>query len=273
MVDVRGRISAGLSIATTLLRRGRCVNTTKAGPIWRAQALAATAALCLVNVQSAAAQCPDAASRDAFGGLDLAKVKGGVPKVHFRDDQCEEKKPGGCTRKAFVIPGDEVLVASVLDTSACAVYVDQKGRATAGLLPLSALDRPKKPAATGRDLLVGKWRRVEAEINVKRDKDGSLDFEGYATYGGHDPKRVAIGAVNVGDFSFKASPASNTIDVALVSGPDGDTQPMVVTDASKIPDGECRVSLVALTTYLVAHDNGQCGGHNVTFSGVYRRVK
>lgn len=272
-MGIRARRGAGLSIAPTLLRRGRCVNTTKAGPVLRARSPATAAALCLLTMQSAAAECPDAASRDAFGGLEVARVKAGVAKVNFRDDQCEEKKPGGCTRKAFVVPGDDVLITSVLDASACAVYVDQKGRATAGLLPLSALDRPKKQAATGRDVLVGKWRRVEAEVTVKREKDGSLGFEGYATYGGHDPKRVAIGAVNVGDFSFKATPATNSIDVVLVTGPDGDTQPVVVADASKIPDGECRVSMVALTTYLVVHDNGDCGGQNVTFSGVYRRMK
>ena len=34
---------------------------------------------------------------------------------------------------------------------------------------------------------------------------------------------------------------------------------------------DCKVSLILLPPYLLARDNRQCGGMNISFKGVYRR--
>ena len=38
-------------------------------------------------------------------------------------------------------------------------------------------------------------------------------------------------------------------------------------------DDICKMTLRLVGEYLIADDNGECGGMNVTFDGVYRRKK
>jgi hypothetical protein len=40
---------------------------------------------------------------------------------------------------------------------------------------------------------------------------------------------------------------------------------------AEIEDDSCKVSMLLFGRYLVVHDNGECGGMNVSFTGVYTR--
>jgi hypothetical protein len=64
---------------------------------------------------------------------------------------------------------------------------------------------------------------------------------------------VAPGGPNIGDLGGSARPHG-----AVLAYSDGD------------PDG-CRATMTLIGSLLVVADNDQCGGMNVSFTGVYQR--
>jgi hypothetical protein len=211
-------------------------------------------------------QCAEFAGRKSFAELDIAQVKPGQARVPFLKEDCTSTKPGACQTKAYVMPGDIVLVGEVFDASACAAYVNAKGQVTTGLLPNERLQAPTPRAKTDASAFSGTWTRTEAEIIIKpKGREGVLTFAGNATYGALDKGRVARGAVNMGEFDFDWAPKANSVDISIKgSAP-------VARDAKGVDDTDCAVAMVALGPYLVVEDNRNCGGMNVSFTGIYRR--
>jgi hypothetical protein len=75
---------------------------------------------------------------------------------------------------------------------------------------------------------------------------------------------VRRGAVNIGELEGKARPRDATL--ALGQGYDGVKPPGERQDLV-----ECAARLRLFGRYLVVEDNMQCGGANVSFTGVYVR--
>jgi len=67
------------------------------------------------------------------------------------------------------------------------------------------------------------------------------------------PSKDWPGGPHVGDMSGAAAPQGNTVVF-------GSLEPT-----------DCRVTLTLLPPFLLAVDNMNCGGANVTFNGVYRQ--
>jgi hypothetical protein len=213
-----------------------------------------------------AQQCAGFADRKSFGDLNVAQVKPGQARVAFLKEDCTSTKAGACQSKAFVMPGDVVLVGQVFDVSACAAFVNAKGQMTTGLLPNERLQLPTSPSKTIATALVGTWTRSEAEIVIKpKGRDGVLSFAGDATYGALDKGRVARGAVNLGEFSFDWKPGGHSIDVTI-DGSEAKARGTLGDDNTG-----CAVAMIALGPYLAVEDNRNCGGVNVSFTGIYRR--
>jgi hypothetical protein len=207
-----------------------------------------------------------------FDALTIAEVKQGTKRVNFIEDRCD----GGasnpeCRMKAFVVPGDLVLIDQVFDTLACAVFVNAKGNATYGLLPNDRLYASSKPISNAPDSFIGEWVRTEASIAVTGLDDGKLGFRGSATFGALDPDRVERGAVNLGAFSFAHT--QETTDIGdVIASTEEDSKTLVDAKPAKPGEaGECTVRLSVRGPYLAVLDNGGCGGLNVSFTGVYRR--
>lgn len=157
-----------------------------------------------------------------------------------------------CRTKAYVVAGDEILINDRRGDYITASFVNARGRLTSGWLPAQAVSATPRGAAAD---WLGGWRRDEAEITIDRaTQPGWLKFSGNATWGTHDPARRAKGAINYGGFGGEAAP-------------DGDR----VTYTGQDAGDECKVTLRLLGSYMIAADNLQCGGLNVTFSGIYRR--
>jgi uncharacterized protein len=93
----------------------------------------------------------------------------------------------------------------------------------------------------------GKPDMHASEIVLIASSDGKVSGEGSSLWMGPN---AANGGVNVGQFS-----AAGTVSGSKLT-----------FDA----DG-CEVSATLNGAQLIAQDNNQCGGHNVTFSGQYRR--
>lgn len=93
----------------------------------------------------------------------------------------------------------------------------------------------------------GKPDRDTAGIVLIASGDGSVIGEGEALWMGPN---AANGQVNVGQFSATGSVAGASV---------------------RFEEGECKLSATLKGAQLAVEDNMQCGGHNVTFHGSYRR--
>lgn len=178
---------------------------------------------------------------------ELVQVRPG-PKRHFNGDQYDGP---GKARAAYVVAGDRLVGGEVRGKYRLVTYVPAGGgRHTTGWIETAALTKIAPPPP-GPASWLGDWTGWYADIAIARGKQpGTLKASGEATYGMHDRDRVARGAINFGDFEGEARPSGNAITF--------------------VSDG-CEVDLRLLGPYLLAVDNGNCGGLNVSFSGVYRR--
>jgi hypothetical protein len=214
------------------------------------------------------AECRNPAGDAASSAGDeavAAAVVGGNPKVFFVQDSlvvpgCPNNS-AGCRAKAYLMNGDVVLVTNTQGAYRCATFTSGRGVSTTDWLPAASV-APLAPQAIRLDDWAGQWVIGEQQITITR-AGGQLSLKGVATYGASDPERVRRGAVNVGDFDVSVAPQSGHVAFTI----SGDaTLPYDQGEAS-----DCRVRLSLIGPYLVAKDNDNCGGHNVSFTGVYRR--
>ncbi|HEX8354574.1 MAG TPA: hypothetical protein VF611_16835, partial [Pyrinomonadaceae bacterium] len=166
-------------------------------------------------------------------------------RVYFSGD--DEGCPGTsaeCRQKAYLIPGDAVLTSRTFGDWVCAWYQPARGSETVGWLPADRLDVSEPAARPPIALWLGAWGFYDNALRLSRGrKAGVLRVEGGATWVGVNP-----GNVHVGEIKGEAAPAGDVLSV-------GD-------------DDNCRLTLRLVGPYLVAADNKQCGGVNVTFDGV-----
>jgi hypothetical protein len=92
---------------------------------------------------------------------------------------------------------------------------------------------------------VGVWQNESAKITIQSSTTGELNVEGHAIWIG-GPLLQA----HFGDFELTDTPDNG-----------------VVTTAST---DSCKVAVRLVGDFLVAADNGACGGMNVNFDGMYR---
>ena len=125
------------------------------------------------------------------------------------------KDTASCAAKRYLVADDRVIVTSTTGAYACATFTGHAPTfpTSSGFLPLAALvGVPARPGADWR----GAWHSGdEQQIEIKPAAGGALALEGYASFGGDDPERVARGAVNVGQFSATVTPARTTTPPAV----------------------------------------------------------
>lgn len=209
---------------------------------------------------------------DGFGDLKdhpdlaIARVAGPAKRVYFlRNPDGRNGCPdasAACRDKAYLVLGNQVIAGPAGKDFTCVDYLGAKGSDRAGWVASSSLER-LPPATVGDADWAGTWKQVEATIVVKPAGQGRLKLKGDATYGALDPDRVKRGAVNIG--SFEADIAARGPTLAFDDTTKG-TVPVEQGDES-----DCKVWMRRLGPYLLADDNNNCGGMNVTFRGVYTR--
>lgn len=128
---------------------------------------------------------------------------------------------------------------------------------TSGFLPAAALDLAAAGAPAAREW-VGSWRKgKDGSIDITARGDG-LAVEGQATWTGD-------ATTNTGEISGEARPRDGVLAVGY--------DPQKSTSPPKSDNAECAARLRLISGYLVVDDNGNCGGLNVSFDGIYVRVK
>ncbi|UVK36989.1 hypothetical protein LHFGNBLO_003973 [Mesorhizobium sp. AR10] len=190
---------------------------------------------------------------------DLSDISLGVitgRKVNFLANEyehagCPSADPS-CKKPAFVRAKDKVVYDTdvVAGGYVCAAFVDGRGNETDGWLPAASI----KPV-TAAPHWIGTWKRdTSAEIDITLKAHNKAEVSGSATHGtGAATHEGSIGGV---------------IDrKQAVQGfaTDGDKQ--VAYEAAG--EYDCAVKLRQLGRYLFVADNRNCGGANVSFSGVY----
>lgn len=203
-----------------------------------------------------AAQTDYAADAAAMSKLSLAKVGAGAKTylLHGTDRPGCPASTTRCRRAAYLVAGDPVLIDGSASAFVSINYVATSGTMTQGWLPAAAITRvapPPPSIAAWR----GNWQRDEASIDIKSAKrPGRVSIDGTATWGTHDPERVERGGINTGELSGEAAPVGDRL--SITDGPEG-----------------CTAWFRLVGPYLVVTDNLQCGGLNVSFSGIYRRSR
>ena len=198
--------------------------------------------------------CDSYAFVEDHSKLALNSVKADAEqKLYFyKDEKSCPEKGDACRTKAYVLTGDELISNQRRGDWVCAWYPGAK-RETVGWVRADSLQIKTsltEAAAAKPEAWQGKWTYYKhAGLNIKK-KGKSLGYDGKAEWDG------GSGNVNVGDISGMMTPQANK---ALL---DEGTE-----------DSACKLELSLLGSYLVAKDNNQCGGLNVSFRGVYRRAK
>lgn len=192
--------------------------------------------------------CSDGTFTGDGGEFKLARVVGGPrERAYFYGDG--EGCPGPaakCRQRAYVTPGDEVVVSRTFGDWVCSWYQPARGRETVGWIQAQRLEVSGADGATQPASWLGAWEFYDASLRVSRGaRPGALRVSGEAFWRGANPENV-----HTGEFSGEAVPAGNVLTIG---------------------DDVCRVTLRLVGAYLVVGDNKQCGGVNVTFDGVYRR--
>lgn len=188
-------------------------------------------------------------SQQAF---HLATVAGTAPKLYFFDDWdgCPQKG-ASCQTKAYVVPGDRLLLGKAHGEWSCAWY-QGKSRETVGWVRNRDLVAQPDTAFQTGDWL-GKWMEVykgPGRLGISR-VGSALQVNGNTRWIGQNTE-------NFGGISGKLT----------VSGRRGHVGP-----AGGKETYECSADMARIGDYLIVHDNGQCGGLNVRFDGLYVRAR
>jgi hypothetical protein len=181
----------------------------------------------------------------------LASVKGGKnEKVYFYGDDRDCPNDKNCRLKSYVIPNDEVIVSRNFGGWACSWYQPKKGVETVGWIALDKLEfKETNPNPAAGDWL-GRWNYAGNQIEIGKSKTaGLLAITGSAFWHGLGDN------VNVGELDNESKPAGNQLKIG----------------ENETGEYECKVTMRLLGKYLVVADNLQCGGLNVSFSGVYQK--
>ncbi len=185
-------------------------------------------------------------------GFRLGRVVGEKnARAYFHGDETDDCPAAGakCRQKAYVITGDTLVVTRRFGDYVCAWYSPPKGSETVGWVRADAVTLAEPDAAPPLARWLGAWEYAGQSIDIKRGaKAGALAVSGEAYWQGVGDN------VHVGEIEFEAAPAGNLL---------------------KLEENEdlCAVRLQLVGDLLVVSDNLKCGGHNVTFNGIYRKKK
>jgi hypothetical protein len=183
--------------------------------------------------------------------FQLATVAGSAPKLYFFNDWdgCPQKG-AACQTKAYVVPGDRLLLGKTHGEWSCAWY-QGKSRETVGWVRNRDLVTQTQAAVQTADWL-GTWKQVykgPGRIGVSRVGD-TLQVDG-------DTRWIGQYTEHFGDIAGKLAIAGGHGHL----GPAGGKETL-----------DCAADMVRIGEFLIVHDNGQCGGVNVRFDGLYVRA-
>lgn len=157
-------------------------------------------------------------------------------------------------RGTFLVEGDSVLVARPYGHWICAFHVDGE-QTSAGWIARANVMMVPFSATPALHSWVGRWIWPPTiTLTIRKIHADALSVDAGAKWYG-SIVRSGERDVHFGGVTGAASPHGNLLVVSGGSGP-----------------GRCIVHFRLIARYLVANDNGQCGGVNVHVEGVLLRA-
>lgn len=170
-------------------------------------------------------------------------------KVHFLNDfdDCPQAGNAKCVEKSYVIPGDKLIVTRKYKNWVCGWYQPQRGNETVGWIPAENIVINQPETNPTPEKWLGTWKFYDQTLVIKKNsQNGFLKVSGEAYWRGLGDN------IHIGEVNAVAKPEGNKLVLEEYS---------------------CRVTLRLIGDFLIARDNFNCGGVNVTFNGVYQKMK
>jgi hypothetical protein len=194
---------------------------------------------------------------DRYSVAPLFKVESLSPadKIYLYSKKVDCARDGGdcptSRKKAYLFKGDIVFAGPEDNGFRCIYYGNNKGKLTAGFIPVKRLLPYSEKEELGQEFLLGKWTNENnPKISIKSGGPGKVIAEGHAYWGSGDN-------VHTGDFESAPTSFSGK-EVVFRGGEDSD---------------DCAVTMRRRGPYMVVRDNSKCGGMNVRFWGILMKLK
>lgn len=193
-------------------------------------------------------ECPELLQADSYLQATVLGKPGDRAYFYKADRGCPVAVQ--CRTNIYVVPGNTLIITTIKENWLCAYYQASPQRPLVrGFVEISKLNLPASPQIKASDW-IGEWNSPKSDgkvlINMGK-KEGTLQIDGEAYFQASDWDR------HDGEFSWEGT---------------GNAPTIVVSDQSHGND-RCEVKLFLLANKLLARDNGQCGGQNVSFTGLY----
>ncbi len=213
-------------------------------------AIALTAAS--AHAENDAQMCRNGLFPSSEAAIGQAQLTGTARQFLLDDtDGCPAETARCRANTTSVRPGAVLLTGHRLGAYVC-VFDPVSGNA--GFVESARLKALDVDASPPLKAWIGRWRDGDNAIRLTA-KGSALVASGDAYWpSAHPSRRDYPGGPNVGDLSGTATPKGNLVVFADASDPQA-----------------CSATLRLIGDALVVADNQQCGGMNVSFSGVYRR--
>lgn len=221
--------------------------------------------LCLAIIALASSQAfaqlagnPDNWCREGFFtretknfGVGFVKPKAGQRAYFYTDDPTICPVAASCRTTSYTVAGDAIITSKNYKDFVCGWFTSSKGGVKVGWLKTADLEFPLMVHNASERVWTGQWEYASNSVSFTPSKlDGFLNVTGDALWKGMGDN-VHIGELD-GRFPHK----------------DG-----VLEYSDGTSEFDCRATMqLAIEKYLIVADNGNCGGANVTFSGIYRKV-
>lgn len=174
-------------------------------------------------------------------------------KAYFYNDDADDCPISeSCREKSYVVSGDKVVVARTFKGFACSWFISAKGTSTTGWIKSSMLKITEADQKPKLSVWLGEWKYADNSISFTENKlHGTLNVTGNAFWKGLGDN------IHIGELDGRAEPKGN-----LLKFGESDTD-----------EYACKATMHLVGSFLVVADNMNCGGANVTFSGVYRKKR
>lgn len=177
--------------------------------------------------------------------LSLAKITAGPAYFHNDFDNCPSLYADSCRESSYLIVGDEVVVSKEYKGFSCAWYTGVSN--TIGWIDSVRLE-PVQINPPEINNWLGHWQYNDNNIYLTELKfSDDILVEALAIWQGTDAN-IHIAEI----FERIYAPKYYSIQITTVDG--------------------CLLQLTIMNNYLAALDNLKCGGANVSFNGIYKKV-
>lgn len=182
-------------------------------------------------------------------GSKVYVINDNDPCLNFKSSQNK------CKKEAFVVGGSKHLVSHQYEGYACIYFGDSAGLVHSEQLKLL---KPKENPELSN--WVGIWKDGDSKISIQSIQNNSqLQIKGEAYWYGAilGPKERVV---HDGELEGRVSPTGNKLTIGKDS------------EFENPKNYECIARLTLVNQYLLVADNSRCGGANVRFDGVYKRI-